>query len=43
MAGVGLPARRIVEPYDSLNFAPTLLHLLGRPAPAERVVNLRLQ
>jgi hypothetical protein len=43
MAGAGLPVRRIVEPYDSLSFAPTLLHLLGRPAPAERVVNLRLQ
>jgi Type I phosphodiesterase / nucleotide pyrophosphatase len=40
MAGAGLPGRRIAEPYDSLNFAPTLLHLLDRPAPAERVVDL---
>jgi hypothetical protein len=40
-AGAGLPARHIVEPYDSLNFAPTLLHLLGRPAPAGQVVDLR--
>jgi hypothetical protein len=42
MAGAGLPARRIAEPYDSLNFAPTLLRLLDRPAPAGRVVDLSL-
>lgn len=41
IAGAGLPVRRMVEPYDSLNFAPTLLHLLGRPAPARQVVDLR--
>jgi hypothetical protein len=41
MAGAGLAARRIVEPYDSLNFAPTLLHLLGRPALAGQIVDLR--
>jgi Type I phosphodiesterase / nucleotide pyrophosphatase len=40
-AGAGVPARHIVEPYDSLNFAPTLLHLLGRPAPAGQVVDLQ--
>jgi hypothetical protein len=40
MAGAGLPVRRIGEPYDSLNFTPTLLHLMGRPAAAEQVVNL---
>jgi len=40
MGGAGLGARRIVEPYDSLNFAPTLLHLLGRPAPTGQVVDL---
>jgi hypothetical protein len=42
MAGAGLPARRIVEPCDSLNFAPTLLHLLNRPAPAGQVLNVGL-
>ncbi len=40
MAGAGLPAgKRIAEPYDSLNFASTLLNLLGKPAPIpERIV-----
>jgi len=42
MAGLGLPPRRIEEPYDSLNFAPTLLHLLGRASATERVVDLSL-
>jgi hypothetical protein len=41
MAGDGLPARRIVEPYDSLNFTPTLLHLLGRPALSGQIVDLQ--
>jgi hypothetical protein len=40
MAGAGLPVRRIGEPYDSLNFTPTLLYLMGRPAAAEQIVNL---
>jgi hypothetical protein len=40
MAGAGLPVHRIVEPYDSLNFTPTLLHLMASPAAAEQVVNL---
>jgi hypothetical protein len=42
MAGLGLPSRRIEEPYDSLNFASTLLHLLGRASATERVVDLSL-
>ncbi len=41
MAGAGLPAQRIETPYDSLNFANTLLHLLGRVPPmTDRVVQL---
>ncbi len=31
MAGAGVPAQVVTEPYDSLNFASTLLQLLGRP------------
>jgi hypothetical protein len=39
MSGAGLEARHIADPYDSLNFAPTLLDLLGRKTEApERVV-----
>ncbi|MGA8596000.1 MAG: alkaline phosphatase family protein [Bryobacteraceae bacterium] len=40
MAGAGLPpGKHITEPYDSLNFASTLLNLLGKPAPmSERIV-----
>jgi hypothetical protein len=31
-AGAGVPAGlRIEEPYDSLNFVPTVLALLGQP------------
>ncbi len=42
MAGGDLPARQIDEPYDSLNFASTVLNLLGRTPPMpERVVSLR--
>jgi Type I phosphodiesterase / nucleotide pyrophosphatase len=42
MAGAGIPAgRRIEEPYDSLDFASTILKLLARPAPLpERAVSL---
>jgi hypothetical protein len=41
MAGEGVPAGRIDTPYDSLNFASTLLHLAGRPAPLpDRIVSL---
>ncbi len=39
MAGGGLPVRKIEEPYDSLNFASTILSLLGRTPPMpDRVV-----
>jgi hypothetical protein len=32
LAGAGVPAGlRVEQPYDSLNVAPTLLALLGRP------------
>ena len=39
MAGAGIPARQIEQPYDTLNFASTLLSLLGRTPPMpDRVV-----
>ncbi len=39
MAGSGMPTRTVSEPYDSLNFASTVLSLLGRTPPMpERVV-----
>ncbi len=41
LAGPGIPKQVITEPYDSLNFASTVLHLLSRPAPMpDRVVNV---
>jgi hypothetical protein len=41
LAGAGVPVGTIEEPYDSLNFASTLLHLLDFPAPMpDRIVNL---
>ena len=41
MAGDGIPTRSISEPYDSLNFASTVLNLLGRTPPIpDRVVSL---
>lgn len=41
MAGAGLPAETITQPYDSLNFASTVLNLLGRVPPMEeRVVRI---
>jgi hypothetical protein len=42
MAGPEIPrGKRIQAPYDSLNFASTLLDELGRPAPmADRIVHL---
>lgn len=41
MAGAGIPTARIDQPYDSLNFAPTILSLLGKKPPmADRVVDL---
>jgi hypothetical protein len=42
MAGAGLPKCEMTEPYDSLNFASTILSLVGKPAPMpDRVVRLR--
>jgi hypothetical protein len=42
MAGAGVPsAKRIEKAYDSLNFASTVLQLLGKPVPmADRVVSV---
>jgi hypothetical protein len=42
MAGAGLPpGAHIEDPYDSLNFAPTILSLLGKAVPIqERVVQI---
>lgn len=42
MAGSGIPTAIVNEPYDSLNFASTLLSLLGRTPPLpDRVVALQ--
>jgi hypothetical protein len=39
LAGAGIPARVVTEPYDSLNFASTLLSLTGQKPPMpDRVV-----
>ena len=41
MAGPGIPTQRIEKPYDSLNFASTLLNYLGREAPMpDRIVRV---
>jgi hypothetical protein len=41
-AGGGVPIRRIEQPYDSLNFASSILHWLNRPVPMpDRVVSLQ--
>lgn len=41
MAGAGIPTEQIDQPYDSLNFASTILNLLGKKPPMpDRVVNL---
>ncbi|HXE12375.1 MAG TPA: alkaline phosphatase family protein, partial [Bryobacteraceae bacterium] len=42
MAGAGIPeGKRVEQPRDSLNFASTVLHLLGKAAPIpERIVAL---
>ncbi len=41
MAGAGIPKEQIDRPYDSLNFASTILSLLGKAPPLpDRVVNL---
>ncbi len=42
VAGAGVPVRRIEQPYDSLNFASSILQWLGKPVPMpDRVVSLR--
>jgi hypothetical protein len=42
LAGAGIPARVVTEPYDSLNFGSTLLSLTGqRPPMPDRVVTLQ--
>lgn len=42
MAGSGLASKQIKQPYDSLNFASTVLSLIGRTPPMpDRVVDLR--
>ncbi len=41
LAGAGVPTQVIAEPYDSLNFASTILQMVGRTAPMpDRVVNV---
>jgi hypothetical protein len=41
LAGAGIPAEAVTEPYDSLNFASTLLSLTGQSPPMpDRVVTL---
>lgn len=42
MAGAGIPAGKdVIEPYDSLNFASTILNMSGHPPPMpDRVVAL---
>lgn len=41
MAGAGIPTEAVKEPYDSLNFASTVLSLVGRTPPMpDRVVRL---
>jgi hypothetical protein len=42
VAGEGVPVRSIDEPYDGLNFASTMLSIVGKTAPMpDRVVNLQ--
>ncbi len=42
MAGAGLPKRHVMEPYDSLHFASTILSLVGKSAPLpDHVVHLQ--
>jgi hypothetical protein len=42
IAGPGIPVGSIAEPYDGLNFASTMLSILGKPAPRpDRVVDLQ--
>jgi hypothetical protein len=42
IAGQGIPSRTIQEPYDGLNFASTMLSILGKPVPMpDRVVDFK--
>ena len=42
LAGAGIPASVVSDPYDSLNFASTILSLTGRQPPMpDRVVTLQ--
>jgi hypothetical protein len=42
MAGAGVPVETIAEPYDSLNFASTILSMEGRPVPSpDRIVAIQ--
>jgi hypothetical protein len=42
LAGAGVPVRVVSEPYDSLNFASTILSLTGhKPPMPDRVVTLQ--
>jgi Type I phosphodiesterase / nucleotide pyrophosphatase len=42
MAGPGIPVKTVDEPYDSLNFASTILKLAGKNVPMpDRVVDLQ--
>ena len=42
LAGAGIPARGVSEPYDSLNFASTILSLTNQKPPMpDRVVTLQ--
>jgi hypothetical protein len=42
LAGAGIPVRVMSEPYDSLNFASTILSLTGhKPPMPDRVVALQ--
>jgi hypothetical protein len=42
LAGAGVPTKVVQEPYDSLNFAPTILSLVGKAPPMpDRVVALQ--
>ena len=42
VAGQGIPTRIVDAPYDGLNFASTMLSIVGKPAPMpDRVVSLQ--
>ena len=42
IAGQGIPVKAVAEPYDGLNFASTMLSLVGKQAPMpDRVVTLQ--